>query len=42
MKERLEIAFIYLGKMLNKQLKGRLERKIGDVVTKPYTVVLSD
>lgn len=42
MKERLEIVFIYLGKMLNKQLKGRLERRLRDVVTKPYTVVLSD
>lgn len=37
-----EIVFISLGKMLNKQLKGRLERRLGDVVTKPYTVVLSD
>jgi hypothetical protein len=42
MKERLEIVFVYLGKILNTQLKGRLERGLRDVVTKPYTVVLSD
>lgn len=28
MKERLEIVFVYLGKILNKQLKGRLERRL--------------
>lgn len=32
MKERLEIAFIYLGKMLNKQLKGRLERRLSGML----------
>lgn len=35
MKERLEIIFIYLGKILNKQLKERPRTRLGDIFAKP-------
>lgn len=40
MKERLEIVFIYLGKILNKQLKGRQRRRLGTLLLSLMPVVL--